>query len=178
MCRCQLGVTCYHRLGRAGPAMFRRTRRRFHHRPGAEVFAAPICMTVARLSMFVLQYFYDNLTIDRPRRHSCARRSTSGCCSHFVIPAADALSVPIAIWPTISGLMYDAKPGQRTPEPSSRRFSDETQPRRQPQLKLSDTQCETLYTKSVPKALASTITQTYRGGTAVDRGLDCWSFDD
>ena len=111
--------------------------------------------------MFVLQYFYDNLTIDRPRRHSCARRSTSGCCSHFVIPAADALSVPIAIWPTISGLMYDAKPGQRTPEPSSRRFSDETQPRRQPQLKLSDTQCETLYTKSVPKALASTITRNH-----------------
>jgi hypothetical protein len=43
--------------------MFRRTRRRSHHRQGAEVFAAPICMTVARLSMFVLQYFYDNLTI-------------------------------------------------------------------------------------------------------------------
>src|SRR5215470_20050204 len=138
-----------------------------------EVFAGPICMTVARLSVFVLQYFYDNLTIDRLRRHSCARRSTSGCCSLFVIPAADALSVPIAIWPTISGLMYDAKPGQRTPEPSSRRFSDETQPRRQPQLKLSDTQWETLCTKSVPKALTSTITQTYRGGTAVDRGFDC-----
>jgi hypothetical protein len=43
-----------------------------------EVFVGPICMTVAGLSVFVLQYFYDNLTIDRLRRHSCARGSTSG----------------------------------------------------------------------------------------------------
>jgi hypothetical protein len=56
-------------------------------------------MTVARLSVFALQYFYDNLTIDRSRRHSCPRRSTSGCCSHFVMPAADALTVAMATRP-------------------------------------------------------------------------------
>ena len=82
-----------------------------------EVFAGPICMTVARLSVFVLQYFYDNLTIDRLRRHSCARRSTSGCCSLFCNSRADALTVSMATWPPFRtlGLTLSRFKGPRKP---------------------------------------------------------------